>query len=74
MAEQLLTRAQVLARTGLSRTTQFRLERNGLFPRRRVVGPKLVLWLESEIDSWIEGLPFTDPLTRLPSKSTVDMP
>lgn len=38
---------------GLSRSTIWRLERNGLFPKRRLVTGKIVAWDESEIDEWI---------------------
>ena len=39
--------------TGLSRTTRWRLEREGKFPRRRAISDAAVGWLESEIDSWV---------------------
>lgn len=39
--------------TGLSRTTRWRLEREGKFPRRRAISDASVGWLESEIDSWV---------------------
>lgn len=38
---------------GLSRTTIWRLERAGLFPKRRLLTDKIVAWDESEIDEWI---------------------
>ena len=40
---------------GLSRSTIWRLERDGVFPRRRVVSPKIVAWDEAEIDDWIRS-------------------
>jgi predicted DNA-binding transcriptional regulator AlpA len=44
----------VQAKTGgLSRSTIWRLERDGLFPKRRLVTGKMVAWDESEIDEWI---------------------
>ena len=39
--------------TGLSRTTRWRLEREGKFPRRRAISDASVGWLESEIASWV---------------------
>ena len=39
--------------TGLSRTTCWRLEREGLFPKRRQIAPNAVAWLESEIQDWL---------------------
>ena len=44
---------EVLARTGLSRTTVWRLERSGGFPARRRLSPNTVGWLESEVEEWI---------------------
>jgi prophage regulatory protein len=40
-------------RTGWSRTTIWRAERAGRFPKRRQVGTNTIAWLESEIDEWI---------------------
>ena len=53
---KLLRYPAVKAKTGgLSRTTIWRLEHSGRFPRRRVVTPKIVVWDEAEIDIWIES-------------------
>jgi prophage regulatory protein len=40
-------------RTGLSRSTIWRLERQGEFPRHRRISPNAVGWLEHEVDAWI---------------------
>jgi prophage regulatory protein len=40
-------------RTGLSRSTRWRLERKGKFPRRRQLSPGCSGWLASEIAAWI---------------------
>ena len=40
---------------GLSRTTIWRLERDGLFPKRRLLTGKIVAWDEAEIDAWIKS-------------------
>jgi len=45
---------QVKALTGLSRTTIWRLENAGQFPRRRSLGAKSVAWLQSELNVWTE--------------------
>ena len=46
----------VQARTGgLSRTTIWRLERKGAFPKRRLLTSRIVAWDEAEIDRWIES-------------------
>ena len=39
--------------TGLSRTTRWRLERKGTFPRRRRISPGCSGWIQSEITAWI---------------------
>jgi prophage regulatory protein len=39
--------------TGLSRTTRWRLERVGKFPRRRQLSANAVGWLASEIRAWM---------------------
>lgn len=42
--------------TGLSRTTRWRLEREGKFPARRsLTGSRAVGWLAEEVDAWIAG-------------------
>ncbi len=43
--------------TGLSRTTLWRLERRGDFPRRIRLSPNSTGWIESEIEEWIESRP-----------------
>jgi prophage regulatory protein len=40
---------------GICRTTIWKLEKNGLFPKRRMITPKAVGWDESEIDAWIQS-------------------
>lgn len=47
-----LRQPEVLARVGVSHITLWRWEMAGQFPRRRKIGPKLVAWIESEIDEW----------------------
>jgi prophage regulatory protein len=42
--------------TGLSRSTRWRLERDGMFPRRRRVSPGCSGWLRSEITAWVAAL------------------
>lgn len=41
--------------TGLSRTTAYRLERAGKFPRRVVIHGELHGWYMSELQAWIAG-------------------
>ena len=45
---------EVQAKTGgLARSTIYRLERQGLFPKRRVLTARIVVWVEAEIDAWV---------------------
>jgi len=43
----------VKARTGLSRSTVYKLESEGKFPQRIKLGERAVGWRSSEIDAWI---------------------
>ena len=48
---------EVTRLTGLSRTTLWRLERRGVFPRRIRLGANSVGWLEDEVEEWIASRP-----------------
>jgi prophage regulatory protein len=41
--------------TGLSRTSIWRMEKGGKFPRRRQLGPRRVGWIESELLEWMKS-------------------
>ena len=41
--------------SGLSESTIRRLEKEGLFPKRRKVGARAVAWDESEVLAWCES-------------------
>lgn len=47
---------EVVARTRLSATTIWRLERKGRFPKRLVIGLRRVAWRSVDVDHWM-----TDP-------------
>lgn len=49
-----LREPQVFALTGLSKSTRWRLENNGDFPKKRQLSTKSVGWLASEIEEWIQ--------------------
>ena len=53
----ILRTADVVHRTGLSRTTLWRLERKGDFPARVHLGLNSVGWRVEEIDTWIDRRP-----------------
>ena len=57
MDSKLITQKQVVDLVGVSRTTIWRLERAGKFPRRRQVSTKSVRWNQAEIEDWIESRP-----------------
>jgi len=47
-----LRQPDVLARIGVSWMTLRRWEAKGSFPKRCKLGPRIVGWLESEIEDW----------------------
>ena len=56
MQSQIYRTNEVLRLTGLSRSTLWRMERDGRFPRKLRLGPNSVGWLASDIDEWINDL------------------
>ena len=52
---RLLRFAAVQERTGLSRTTIWRLEQCGAFPRHRRISANVVAWVEDEVTNWIRS-------------------
>ena len=50
---RLLRFGEVRKRTGLSRSTIWRMERSGIFPRRIKVSVNVVAWREDEVSDWI---------------------
>ena len=52
---RVLSQQAVLDRVPVSRTTLWRMERAGLFPRRIQVSTNRVGWLEADVDAWVEG-------------------
>ena len=57
MSNLLLTRREVEARLGITKTTIYRLMRCEAFPTPIQVGPRAVRWPEAEIEAWIASLP-----------------
>src|SRR5438552_12106741 len=51
--ERFLRWPDVHARTGLSRTTVWRLVRQGAFPASRQLSANAVGWFASEVDAWV---------------------
>jgi prophage regulatory protein len=52
---RLLRFPDVRNRTGLSRSTIWRLERDGSFPRHRRISANAVAWPEDEVVAWIRS-------------------
>jgi len=52
---RLLRFSAVRARTGLSRSTIWRLEQCGAFPKHRRLSANTVAWVEGEVMSWIQS-------------------
>lgn len=50
-----LRRDQVLSKTGLSRTSQFNLEKAGDFPTHFLLTPRCAVWFEDEVDTWLDA-------------------
>ncbi len=48
---------QLIEKIGLSRSTIWRLESQGKFPKRRQIGPGAVGWLEEEVEQWMLDRP-----------------
>lgn len=55
MSDRLVRLAETLSRTGLSRSTLYRLEAAGTFPHRVKLGQRSVAWHEAELRAWIES-------------------
>ena len=53
IGDRFLREPEVRRITGLSRTTRWRLERAGKFPRRRRISDNAVAWSAAEINAWI---------------------
>jgi prophage regulatory protein len=53
MHPRVLRLPQVLDRTGLSRSSLYRLHAAGTFPRRVQISERSVGWIESEVDAWL---------------------
>lgn len=56
MAEELMRWPLVAATLKISRSTAWRLEKAGKFPRRRQISAKSVGWLRSEVEAWAKSL------------------
>jgi prophage regulatory protein len=53
---RLLRLPDVKSATGLSKSTIYARMSEGNFPKQISIGPRLVVWLESDIQQWIDDL------------------
>ena len=52
--KMIIRQAEVLRRTGFSRSTLYLRIANGEFPRQLSLGARSVGWIEEEVDAWIK--------------------
>lgn len=57
-SDRLIGIKQTSAKTDLSRSTIYRLERRGLFPKRRQISPGRIGWFESDVEAFLESRDF----------------
>ena len=55
MADKLIRRPEVEARTGLSRSTLYDWMKRGQFPQPVKLGARAVAWRESDVTAWLES-------------------
>jgi prophage regulatory protein len=53
---RLLRLPEVIARVGLKRSAIYQRMSEGRFPKSRSLGPKCAVWVEAEIDAWIQSI------------------
>jgi prophage regulatory protein len=51
--QKLLRLPEVKANTGLSKSTIYARISEGNFPKQISLGPRLVVWVESDVQNWI---------------------
>lgn len=51
---RLLRMPDVMARVGMKRSAIYQRMSEGRFPKSRSLGPKCAVWVEAEIEEWIE--------------------
>jgi prophage regulatory protein len=55
--QRYIRKSEITRLTGLSLSTIYRLEQDGTFPRRRLLGRNAVGWLAREIVAWLDSRP-----------------
>jgi predicted DNA-binding transcriptional regulator AlpA len=57
----MLSEAQVLAIVPVSRTTVYRIEKTGRFPKSTYISPNRRVWFEDEVVAWQNAVNEFDP-------------
>jgi prophage regulatory protein len=52
---KILRLADVMSKTGLSKTSIYEFVTKGEFPRQIKLGPRSAGWIEAEIDAWLKS-------------------
>jgi len=60
-ARRMLNEAQVLAIIPVSRTTLYRMEKSGRFPKSTYISPNRRVWYEDQIIAWQNAVDEFDP-------------
>jgi prophage regulatory protein len=58
---RMMTEEQVLALVPISRTTLFRLERKGAFPRSTYISANRRVWFADQVAAWQDAVDERDP-------------
>ena len=64
MSDRLIFQSQLKEIIPFSRSTIWRLEKSGKFPKRRQISPGRVGWLLSEIEAYLAKLPTTKSVIK----------
>ncbi|MGD0827849.1 MAG: AlpA family phage regulatory protein [Desulfobaccales bacterium] len=61
MQKQILRPKDVITEYSLSRTTIWRKEREGTFPKKVKLGSRAVGYLKSDLEAWLQSLKAPEP-------------
>ena len=53
---RLIRLPEVIARVGLKRSSIYQRMAEGRFPKGRSLGPRCTVWVEAEIDAWVNTI------------------
>ena len=73
-ADELLSAHALLAIVPIAKTTIWRLERRGQFPRRISISPRRVVWRRSEVEAWLSAHAAARPTPRRPMPAPNEFP